>query len=126
MGKYNLGKTSVSLSERINTNDFYLNDKKADKYIQDIDNQLDVLRKSLLNIQKLLNQSVNIGLVNGNRATTFKSWARKAKSQSTQADKLRVRLLDGYRDDVEQYPIHLLDLRIAILEKKINDMANKK
>ena len=35
------------------------------------------------------------------------------------------KMLEDYHNDVEQYPIYLLDLRIAMLEKKINDMSKK-
>ena len=125
MGKYSLGDVFIDVSDNINKKDFYLNEKKSSKIIYNIDLQLADLRKSLLKIQKLLNQSVNIGAVTGNRSTTFKSWARKAKSQSTQAEKLRNKMLEDYHNDVEQYPIYLLDLRIAMLEKKINDMSKK-
>ena len=125
MGKYNLGKTSLVVSDKINKSDLYINEKKLNKLIYDMDSELDTLRKSLLKIQKLLNQSVNAGFVKGTRSTTFKSWARKAKSQSTQAEKLRVKLLESYEEDVKKYPVYLLDQRLAMLEEKINEMSNR-
>ena len=125
MGKYNLGKTSLVVSDKINTSDLYINEKKVNKLVHDMDLEFDSLRKSFLKIQKLLNQSVNAGFVKGTRSTTFKSWARKAKSQSTQAEKLRVKLLEKYQEDVKQYPVYLIDQRLAMLEKRINELSNR-
>ncbi len=125
MGKYNLGEVSTVVSDKIQKKGLYVNEKKADDLVYDIDLQLNAIKKSLTKIQSLINQSVNMGVVSGKRATAFKSWARKAKSQANQSEKLRVSLVESYRDDVKAYPIYLLDERIASLEAKIVELSNK-
>ena len=124
MGKYNLGENKTGLSDQITKTHMYLNEKKANKLVNNIEEQLDDIKKSLFHSQLLLNQSVKSGYVKGKRADAFKAWAKKSKSQANQVEKLKDTLSSSYQDDVHNYPLQLLDDRIAELEKRIASMSN--
>lgn len=124
MGKYNLGENNTGLSDQIIRTHMYLNEKKSNKLVDSIEEQLDDIRKSLLHIQLLLNQSAKTEMVKGKRAEAFKGWAKKSKSQANQVEKLKEKLVKTYQDDVHNYPLQLLDDRIAELEKRIASMSN--
>lgn len=125
MGKYSLGNTSLDVSDNISKSQLFVDEKHADKLVSDIENELSIINKSFMKVQLLINQSVNVGAVSGKRGSAFKAWAKKAKSQASQVDKLRDNLDQDYHDDVKDYPIQKLDQRIAELEKKIESMAKK-
>lgn len=124
MGKYNLGEVRTVISDKVNNNHLSLNERNANKLVKDIDQQLSDIKKSLLHIQLLLNQSAKTDMVKGKRAEAFKGWARKSKSQANQVEKLKEKLANTYQEDVHNYPLQLLDDRIAELEKKIASMSN--
>lgn len=123
MGKYSLGDTKVFVSENVKKDQLFVDEKYSTPLISDIENELLSLKKSFMKVQLLINQSVSMGFVGGKRGTVFKSWARKAKSQAKQAEKLADSLKLNYQADVKNYPIKLLDQRIAELEKKIETMS---
>lgn len=125
MGKFDLGVSSTKLVKDIDKNKLYVNIKKTDRIIDDMDKQLSVIRVSLSNISMLLHKCVKDGYVKGSRADTFRGWARKAKSQSNSVNKFNSMLDEKYSSDVYNYPIHLLDLRIEELEKKIAQLEKK-
>lgn len=125
MGKYNLGIASSALRNEVDKKNLYVNDAKAKNIEKDMEKQLDVIRTSLFNIHTLLNQAVNKKYVVGSRAQVFRGWAKKSKSQSLSAKRLMESLNDKYFDDVKNYPIKLLDDRIAELEKRIASMTNE-
>lgn len=124
MGKYNLGKSTTKMGVKLVKEGIYINEAKADPAIRNIIKELDEVSTSLQKINIILNRSVNIGAVKGNKANTFKSWARKSKEQATNALKVREKVCTKYDKDVRDYPIKLLDDRIAELEKKIAMMSN--
>ena len=101
------------------------NDKMAalQEALKKIEKDLDNAHKSLATINNLLNQSVNSGLVRGMRGKAFKSWAKKAKSQSTNALRVKEKLNEAYIEDVAKYPIKQLDDRIAALEKELEELS---
>ena len=123
MGKYNLGKSTTKIQEKITKEGIYINEVKADPIIKNILKELDGISTSLQKINITLNRSVNIGVVKGTKANTFKSWARKSKEQANNALKLKEKISTKYNKDVKDYPIKLLDERIAELEKKIAMMS---
>ena len=123
MGKYNLGKSTTKIQEKITKEGIYINEVKADPIIKNILKGLDDINTSLQKINITLNRSVNIGVVKGTKANTFKSWARKSKEQANNALKLKEKISTKYNKDVKDYPIKLLDERIAELEKKIAMMS---
>lgn len=124
MGKYNLGKSTTKIQEKITKEGIYINEAKADSIIKNVLKELDGINTSLQKINITLNRSVNLGIVKGNKANTFKSWAKKSKSQANNALKLEEKVTTKYNKDVKDYPIKLLDERIAELEKKIAMMSN--
>ena len=123
MGKYNLGKVTEEVSSRIDKKNLYVNEKKAEPIVKDMEKQLTRIRTSLLKINLLLNESTSSKMVKGSRATVFKGWAKKAKSQATTAENLKVLLEASYKHDVDKYPIKMLDDRIAELEKRIVELS---
>lgn len=124
MGKYNLGKSTTKVQEKITKEGLYINEVKAEPIVKNILKELDEINASLQKINITLNRSVNIGVIKGNKANTFKSWARKSKEQANNALKLKDKVTTKYNKDVKDYPIKLLDERIAELEKKIAMMSN--
>ena len=124
MGKYNLGKSTSKVGEKLVKEGIFLNEVKSDPIIKNIVKELDDISTSLKKINITLNRSVNIGVIKGSKANTFKSWARKSKEQANNALKLQEKVSTKYNKDVRDYPIKLLDERIAELEKKIAMMSN--
>lgn len=124
MGKYSLGKNTHVVSNNLNKDTLYIDEKKVMKYIDDMGIQLDILKKSFSKVQMLINKSVNMKYVTGKRGIAFKNWAKKAKSQSNQADKIKMNLNESVCNDLSTYPLKMLDERIAELEKKILDISN--
>ena len=122
MGKHNLGKSTIGVYDKVTTGAIYIKEEKADLLVNDISEQFDAITTSLNKINNLLNRSVSIGAVKGSKAATNKAWAKKSKEQASNAEKLKVKVLNKYAFDVKNYPIQLLDLRISELEKKISEL----
>lgn len=122
MGKYNLGSNSTGISASLNKNTLYVNESKTNPIEKEMEAQLEILHSSFNRINELLNRATNLGIVKGKRADVFRSWAKKSKSQSLNAMKLKQSLSEKYAEDVKNYPIQMLDNRIAELEKKIAGM----
>lgn len=123
MGKYSLGKSTTRVGNNLNKNDLYINEVKADPIVKNILKELDDINSSLQKINIILNRSVKIEAVKGSKARSFKAWARKCKEQANNALKLKEKVSTKYNKDVKDYPIKLLDDRIAELEKKIAMMS---
>ena len=124
MGKYNLGKSTTTVQNKITKDSFYLNESKCNTIVKDIDKQLDSISTSLHKITNVLNRTVSIGVVKGAKGTSFKAWAKKSKSQADNALKLKEKLDTKYSSDVRDYPIRVLNDRIAELERKIAELGN--
>ncbi|MBQ3297285.1 MAG: hypothetical protein IJJ63_00855 [Bacilli bacterium] len=119
MGKYNLGKSNASVNIHITKDNLFIDEKRCNELINNIDNNLELIEKTMLNIERILNRSVSLKAVTSTRVKVFKSWARKCKSQATSVERLREKLATGYDEDVRYYPIKVLDDRIKELEEKI-------
>ena len=119
MGKYNLGKSTTKMGTKLAKDQMYLNEVKADPIINNISKGLDGISTSLQKINIMLNRTVKLGAIKGSKAITFKSWARKSKAQANNVLKIKDKVTTKYNKDVKDYPIKLLDDRIAELEKKI-------
>ena len=124
MGKYSLGKSTTVMNEKLVKDGIFLNEAKAEPIVNNILKELDDISKSLQKINILLNSSVSMGIVKGSRGVTFKSWAKKSKEQANNALKLGDKVSSKYNRDVKDYPIKLLDERIAELERKIEELSN--
>lgn len=123
MGKYNLGKSTTGLRSKLTKDELYINEVKISPVVNSLFKELGDVVNSLQKIDIILNKSVKMELVKGNRAKTFKAWAKKCKGQANNAIDLKGKLIELYSDDVVKYPIKLLDDRIAELEKKIENMS---
>lgn len=123
MGKYSLGKSTTKMSTKLSKDELYLNEVKAEKVVKNILKELDGINDSLQKINIILNKSIKLGVVKGSKANTFKSWAKKCKGQANNALKLKEKVSTKYDKDAKDYPIKLLDDRIAELEKKIAAMS---
>ncbi len=119
MGKYNLGKSKTSVNVQITKDNLYIDEKRCKKLEKSIEKNLDVLEKSMMNIEVILNKAVKTGAVTSSRAKVFKSWGRKCKSQANSASKLKEKISTSFAEDAKNYPIKLLDERIMELEKKL-------
>lgn len=124
MGKYNLGKSTIRVGSKLTKDELYLNEVKADPIIKNIIKELDEVNNSLQRINIVLNRSIKVAAVKGSKANTFKAWARKSKEQANNALKLKEKVSTKYNKDAKDYPIKLLDDRIAELERKIAEMSN--
>lgn len=123
MGKYNLGKKEIFVDSRLSKDKIFVNEEKLKVLGKEIEGKLDAIRVELANINNLLNRSVNVGLVKGNKAKTFKAWAKKAKSQAENADKLKNNFIESVEKDLADFPIKELDGRIAALEKELAELT---
>lgn len=123
MGKYNLGKSTSKVKDGVNSAGIYINEAKATPVVGFIDEELGDISNSLNKINNILNRAVSIGAIKGARANTFKSWAKKSKAQATNAGKIKDKLDTTYAIDVKEYPIKLLDARIAELERKLASIS---
>ena len=124
MGKYNLGVVSTEISSDFDKSRLYINDVKVKSIEKDMEKQIDVIRSSFYSINNLLNRAVNQKVVSGSRVDVFKGWAKKSKAQAISAEKLKSQLTDAYSSDLRDYPMMLLNERIAELEKKIANIGN--
>ena len=124
MGKYNLGKSKAREGVKLVKDELYLNEVKAEPIVKNILKELDDISNSLQRINNTMNRSIKVAGIKGNKASTFKAWARKGKEQANNALKLKEKVSTKYNKDVRDYPIKLLDDKIAELEKKIAMMSN--
>jgi len=120
MGKFNLGNPTTKISDNVNKNSLYLDEDKMDALVKDMEEQFNLLRDSLFNINTLLNKAVARKVVSGNSADIFKGWSRKCNSQAVAAENRKQMLLTKYNDDVKNYKISLLEKRIEALEEKLS------
>lgn len=123
MGRFSLGKSTTKICSKLTKDELYLNEVKADSVVKNILKELDGVSNSLQKINIALNRTVKLGVVKGNKANTIKSWAKKSKEQANNALKLKEKVSVKYEKDTKDYPIKLLDDRIAELEKKIAMMS---
>ena len=123
MGKYNLGMSSSEVANFFDKKNLYVDNKKAKVMVDDVVKQLDIINSSLSKVSALLFESVSLKYVKCSRATAFTGWARKAKSQAAASLKLSNNVHTKLEDDIRDYPIKLLDDRIAELERKIASLT---
>ncbi len=108
----------------IDNDRLFVNDVKVKSITKDMQKQLDIVRISFMNINNSLNQLVNQKVIKGSRLDAVKNLSKKAKSQATATEKLKDTLIQKSTEDMQLYPIQLLDERIAELEKKIENLIN--
>ena len=109
----------------IDKDELFINETKMRGLAKDMQKQLEIISSSLYNISGSLNQLMSQKIVTGNRLASYKSWSKRAKAQAIAAEKLISTLTDKTNEDLQLYPIKLLDERIAELEKKIASLTNE-
>ena len=109
----------------LDKNNLYVNEVKLDSFSKDMEKQLNTIVLSLNDISVNINKLINQKVFKGNKAETLKGLSKKAKSQSSAADKLRKDLCDKVNEDIQFYPIKILDDRISELERKINNLTKE-
>ncbi len=123
MGKYNLGMSSSEVANFFDKKNLYVDNKKAKVLVDDTLKQLEIINSSLSKVSALLFEAVSLKYVKGSRASAFKGWARKSKAQAAASLKLSNSVHTKLEDDIRDYPIKLLDDRIAELERKIASLT---
>ena len=109
----------------INKDVLYINEAKMRGLSKDMQKQLEIISDSLYNLNSTLNFLISQKIVTGNRVNSYKSWAKRAKSQAIAAEKLIITLNEKCNEDLQLYPIKILDERIAELEKKLASLMNE-
>ena len=120
MGKFNLGNSVTKISDNMDVNNLYLDNENMKLIVEDMENQFNILRDSLFNINTLLNKAIARKIVRGKSADVFKGWARKCNSQAEAAESRKNSLLDKYNDDIKNYKILQLEKRLEALEEKLS------
>ena len=116
MGKFDINIDSVNVFG-VNKDLDYIDVDAMNESLKEIIGQLDIVRLSLLNINSLLNQSVNKGFVKGTRADIFRGWSKKCKSLSISTIKCRDKFFQSFMEDSQRY-------RMKIIEDKINNITD--
>lgn len=116
MGKFDLNINNVNIYG-IDKDLEYIDIDTMTQSLKEIVGQLDIVRLSLLNINSLLNQSVNKGFVKGARANIFRGWSKKCKSLSISTIKCRDKFFQSYMEDSQKY-------RMKKIEEKINNITD--
>ena len=84
-----MAKKEISIEvSGIEKEPLYINEVKMRALSKDMQKHLDVIAKSLNQINDTLTKLVNKKVVTGNRVDSYKSWAKRAKAQSIAAEKL--------------------------------------
>ena len=122
MGKYSLGKGTVSINPKMSKDNLNLKASKANPLKNDMDKQLEQIKTSLNAIGNYMNTAAKKGVVKGTYADAFKGWAKKSKEQAAAAGRRKSTLSTKYSEATKEYTIKLLSDRIAQLEAKINSM----
>ena len=124
MSKFDLGKRTTEINN-INKTDLFINSSKLKSIDKNIQNDLEKMRSSLMNINSLLNKASKYDCVKGKRVEIFKGWAKVSKNQALSCEKVKYNFNDRYKDDLQKYILKLLDERISDIEKRIDVLSNQ-
>jgi len=122
MKKLSFDKVNVELHKNMNKKTLSLDTKKADASKKNIMKQLDVIAKSLNQLESILNRmSMKKSFSDEYNAFAI-SCAKKCTSQAQAARSLIMNLDSKYNEDQKSVLIKDLDDRISFLEKKISEL----
>ena len=121
MEKKNYGVIVNKITKYVDKNELYLDDKKLDSVIKNIIEQFEIIEESLNSISIILGRSVDV--VGKNRLDVVKDLKRRTKSQADSVRKLSESLSTKYDEDARNYPLKLLNDRIAEIEKKLAELS---
>ncbi|MBR2828385.1 MAG: hypothetical protein IKE70_04055 [Bacilli bacterium] len=124
MSKFNIDKKSNTIMN-INKEQLFINSDKMKNIDKGMENDLEKMRTSLIQINSLLNKLVKYDSIKGKRKEIFKGWAKVSKSQALAAEKLKLNLNEKYKDDLQKYIFKLLDERISDIERRIDLLSNQ-
>ena len=124
MSKFDIDKQSNTVMN-INKNHLFINSDKMKTIDKNMENDLEKMRGSLIQINILLNKIVKYDSIKGKRKEIFKGWAKVSKSQVLASEKLKLNLNEKYKDDLQKYILKLLDERISDIERRINLLSNQ-
>ena len=124
MSEFDVNKKSNSILN-IDKNCLFINSDKMKTIDKNMENDLDKMRSSLIQINSLLNKMVKYDSVKGKRKEVFKKWAKVSKSQALSSEKLKLNLNEKYKEDLQKYILKLLDERISDIERRIDLLSNQ-
>ena len=122
MKKLSFDKVNVELHNNMNKKTLSLDTKKADASKKNIMKQLDIIAKSLNQLESILNRMSMKKSFSDEYNAFALSCAKKCTSQAQAARSLIMNLDTKYNEDQKSVLIKDLDDRISFLEKKISDL----
>lgn len=124
MKKIDLGKPTTVINKNMNRKELYVDSKKMEKINKDIVKQLDILSKSLSEVEGILNKMSYKKMFVDEYNNVSVQCAKKCTLQAKGANTLKETLNDKYRDDIKMFVLNSLDERISYLESVILDKNN--
>lgn len=124
MKKIDLGKPTTVINKNMNRKELYVDSKKMEKINKDIVKQLDILSKSLSEVEGILNKMAYKKMFVDEYNNVSVQCAKKCILQAKGANTLKETLNDKYRDDIKMFVLNSLDERISYLESVVLDKNN--
>ena len=122
MKKLDIEKKNVSLNQNLNKKKVQLDSKKADSHKKNILKQLEVISKSLDEMESILNKMAMKKVFSNEHNALALQCARKCASQAQAARSLIANFEAKYSDDQKTVLIRDLDERISYLEERLANM----
>ena len=122
MKKLVIEKSTVTLNENMNKKSLSLDAKKAEPIKKNIIKQLEVINKSLSELDSILNRLAIKNLLNDDYKGFAIQCSKKCSSQAQAAALLATNIDSKYNDDQKNILIQDLDDRISFLEERIAKM----
>ena len=123
MEKNECGLVIKKIEKKVDKSEVYINEKKAKSIISDISEQLDIIEISLNSISDIISKSIELGVASKSKSEAFKELKKKVKFQANATSKLNQLLSKDYNEDLRNYPLKLLNDRIAEIEKRLAELS---
>ena len=122
MKKLVIEKENVELHKSMNKKKLYLNHKKAESCKKDALKQLDILSKTLNDLESILNK-LSLKKAFGDEYNNFAvQCSKKCAAQAQAARSLKENFEFKYNDDQKSILIQELDERISEIEKRLESI----